>query len=99
MMLSIFTKSRNRATGKFRGLAAALLLALSAGRALAETPHNIHIKFANVADSTQGFSGFSQFPAINNRGAVAFVAAQNGGSQCVFKWERRKLTPIASASG
>ena len=97
-MLNISTKSRDRATGKFAGLAAALLLALSAGHALAETPQNIHIKFGNVADTTQGFAGFSQFPAINNRGDVAFVAAQNGG-QCVFKWERRKLTPIASTSG
>jgi hypothetical protein len=98
MMLNIFTKSQDRVTGKFRGLAAALLLALSAGQAVAETPQNIHIKFTNVADSTQGFSGFSQFPAINNRGAVAFVAAQNS-SQCVFKWKRRVLIPIASTSG
>jgi hypothetical protein len=96
-MLNIFTKSRDRATGKLRGLAAALLLALSAGQALAETPQNIHIKFANVADTTQGFSGFLQFPAINNQGAVAFVAAQNG-TQGVFKWEHHKLTPIASTS-
>jgi hypothetical protein len=85
--------------GKFGSLAAAFLLVLSVGRAFAETPQNIHVKFVNVADSTQGLSGFSQFPAINNRGAVAFVATQSGTGQQVFKWDRSDLRTIASTNG
>jgi hypothetical protein len=53
----------------------------------------------NVADSAQGLSGFSQFPAVNNRGAVAFVATQNGTEQDVFKWEHRDRKTIASTTG
>lgn len=88
------------AARKFASLAAAaVLLALFAGQAFAESPQDTHIKFVNVADSTQGLSGFSQFPAINNQGAVAFVATQSGTEQQVFKWERRELRPIASTSG
>ncbi len=56
------------------------------------------VTFENVADSTQGLSDFSQFPAINNRGAVSFVATQNGVNQEVFKWERRNLKTIASTT-
>ena len=85
--------------GKFGSLAAVFVLALFAGQASAEAPQNIHIKFVNVADSTQGLSEFSQFPAINNRGAVAFVATENGANQEVFKWDHRELKPIASTSG
>jgi hypothetical protein len=75
------------------------VLALFAGQASAETLQITRIRFVNVADSTQGLSGFSQFPAINNRGAVAFVATQIGTGQEVFKWERRDLKTIASTTG
>lgn len=75
------------------------LLTLFAGTASAQTAQDFHITFVNVADTTQGMSGFSQFPAINNRGAVAFVARPNGTGQEVFKWEHRELTRIASATG
>jgi hypothetical protein len=92
-------RNTSRAAGSLAGLAAALLLVLSAGQAFAETPQNIDIKFANVADSTQGLSGFSQFPAINNQGAVAFVARQDGADQEVFKWEGRDLRTISSTNG
>jgi hypothetical protein len=87
------------AAGKFASLAAAFLLAVFAGQASAETPQNIHVEFVNVVDSTQSLSGFSQFPAINNRSAVAFVATENGVDQKVFKWDHRELKPIASTNG
>ncbi|MBZ5506145.1 MAG: hypothetical protein LAO78_11850 [Acidobacteriia bacterium] len=92
-------KNTGPAASKLGSWAVALLLALFAGQASAETPQNIHIKFVNVADSTQGLASFSQFPAINNRGAVAFVAMQSSTGQEVFKWDRRELKPIASTSG
>ena len=75
------------------------LLTLFAGTASAQTPQDLHITFVSVADTTQGMSGFSQFPAINNRGAVAFVATPDGAGQGVFKWDHRGLTPIASTTG
>ena len=86
------------AASKFASLAAVFLLVLFAGQTFAETPQTAHIKFVNVADSTQGLSEFSQFPAINDRGAVAFVATQNAG-QGVFKWEHHNLRTIASTAG
>jgi hypothetical protein len=92
-------QNTHRAAGKFGSLAAVFVLALFARQASAETPQNSHIKFTNVADSTQGLFGFSQFPAINNRGAVAFVATQSGTGQEVFKWDHRDLRTIASTSG
>ena len=92
-------QSARPAAGRFASLAAVFLLAAFAGQASAEAPHGSHITFVNVADSTQGLSIFSQFPAINNRGAVAFVATQSGGEQKVFKWDRRDLRPIASTDG
>lgn len=92
-------QNTHRAAGRFGSLAALLVLTLFAAQAFAETPQTTRIKFVNVADSTQGLVGFSQFPAINNRGAVAFVARQNGGDQEVIKWERRDLRTIASTSG
>ena len=78
--------------------AAALLLVLSACQALAQITKN-DFKFVNVADSTQGFGRFSQFPAINNRGAVAFVATRIGQGQGVFKWRHGRITTIAQSGG
>ncbi len=98
-MINLLTGMRNRArVAKFGSLAAALLLTLLAAQAFAETPQNIRVNFVNVADSTQGLSQFSQFPAINNRGAVAFIATQNDATQEVFKWECRGLQTMASTS-
>ena len=84
---------------KLGTLAIVLMLTLFAGTASAQTPQDLHITFVNVADTTQGMSEFSQFPAINNGGAVAFVATPDGAGQGVFKWDRRGLTPIASTTG
>jgi len=81
------------ATGRF----VMVLLALYTGQASAQSQQKPHIKFVNVADSTQGLSGFSQFPAINNQGEVAFLATQ-GTDQKVFKWDRRRLIAIASTA-
>ncbi len=74
-----------------------VLLALYAGLASAQSQQKSHIKFVNIADSTQGFSGFSQFPAINNQGSVAFLAIQ-GTDQKVFRWDRRRQNAIASTA-
>lgn len=90
-MLNSSIQNARTALGKVISLAA-LLLVVSACQAFAQT----RINFVNVADSTQGLSQFSQFPAINNRGAVAFVATQNDGTQDVFKWDDRGLRTIAS---
>ncbi|HEX7285987.1 MAG TPA: choice-of-anchor tandem repeat NxxGxxAF-containing protein [Candidatus Angelobacter sp.] len=84
---------------KLGTLAMVLMLTLFARQTVAQSPQGANIRFVNVADSTQGLSDFSQFPAINNRGAVAFVATQNGTEQDVFKWERRELRTIASTTG
>jgi hypothetical protein len=92
-------KTARSAALKLGALAMVFMLTLSASRAAAESPQAAHITFVNVADSTQGLSEFSQFPAINNRGAVAFVATQNGTEQDVFKWDRRELRTIASTTG
>jgi hypothetical protein len=84
-------------THKFAHMAVAFLFVLLAAHAFAQSEKDIRIKFVNVADSTQGLADFSQFPAINNRGAVAFVATQNGSDQ-VFKSERHDLRTIASTT-
>jgi len=56
------------------------------------------IDFVKVADTTQGYSGFQTFPAINNHGEVAFVAADKDG-EGVFKArsDGQPVTVIASA--
>lgn len=111
-MLNLRMKSQNRAdttsseirtesarlfASKPAVLALGFLLMLFARQALAENPARLHVEFVNVADTTQGTSDFSQFPAINNQGSVAFVATQ-GPDQNVFKWDRRNLNPIASTA-
>jgi len=78
-------------------IAATLLFALSAGMALGQA-NKFDCAFVNVADSTQGFSGLSQFPAINNRGEVAFIANKVSSGQGVFKWEEGRIKTIASGS-
>ena len=55
------------------------------------------IEFSSVIDSTQGYSSFGTFPAMNNRGDVAFTAVQAIYGQGVFRAreEGEKLTVIA----
>jgi len=93
---------QTKKTARVRSLfVAALLLACAfctVTRAIAQITKN-DFEFVNVADSTQGFGGFSQFPAINNRGAVAFVATRSGLGQGVFKWRHGRIMTIAQAGG
>jgi hypothetical protein len=91
LMLNLLRKSR--AISRF----AIVLSALYAGHASAQTQQNRPIKFVNVVDSTQGLSDFSQFPAINNQGSIAFLA-QKGTDQKVFKWDRRNLNALATTT-
>lgn len=91
-MLNLFRRSRAA------GRVAMVFFALYAGQASAQSRQDAHIKFENIADSNQGLSDFSQFPAINNQGSIAFVATQNGVDQKVFRWDRRNLTEIATTA-
>ena len=90
---------RSAGPARMVGLLAVLLAALLPGHSSAQPQQTAQIGFVNVADSTQGFLDFSQFPAINNRGAVAFTAIQPGAGQQVFRWDRSGLSPIAVADG
>jgi len=74
-----------------------LLLALSACQVFAQVAKD-DFKFVNVADNTQDLIGFLNFPAINNRGDVAFVATGNDRVQGVFKWHQGRVTTIAKSS-
>ena len=92
---------------KCASLAAVLLLTSGTVATFGQTTHTEKFRFLNVADSSQGFSTFTQFPAINNDGAVAFEATgpafeAPGGTfgDGVFKWRDGVLTPLATtASG
>jgi hypothetical protein len=75
-----------------------LLLAVFVAQAPAQAKKE-GFKFENIADSTQGLAGFSRFPAINNGGAVAFVATGSDRKQGVFKLQGGTLVTIASQSG
>lgn len=90
-MLNLFKTSW--AAGRFL----MLLFAVYAGQASAQSQQGPHVTFVNVADSTQGLAGFSQFPAINNQGQVALLATQ-GTDQKIFRWDRRSLNEIASTA-
>ena len=74
----------------------AFLLCVSAGMASAQSAKKYDFEFTRVADSTQGYSGFQTFPAINQKGAVAFVATRSGLGQGVFRWRDGEVTTIAS---
>lgn len=91
------TRTAGTSTINFGILALGFLLLLCAGQAFAENGQQLRIEFLNVADNTQGLSDFSQFPAINDRGAVAFTGIQ-GSDQKVFKWEHGNLNEIASTA-
>lgn len=75
---------------------AAFLLAASAGPTAAEPAGKHGFEFINVADSTQGFTDFQPFPAINNKSAVVFVAARSDTGQGVFRSREGKVTTISS---
>src|ERR1041385_2296511 len=97
MMLSLLAENASSALRRVATLAVSLVI-VSGCAAFAQTPQTTRMKFANVADSTQGLSQFSQFPAINNRGAVAFIATQSDTKQGVFKWDDRGLRTITSTA-
>jgi hypothetical protein len=78
-------------------IAVTVLFALSASMAIGQATR-FDGEFVNVADSAQGFSGLSRFPAINNGGEVAFIANRVGSGQGVFKWEEGRIKTIASGS-
>jgi hypothetical protein len=82
--------------GEIYGLAALMLLGVSVGQAFGQDKVRADFQFVNVADTTQGFTGFSTFPAINNFGAVAFEANQPG-TEGVFKWQDGTVNPIATS--
>jgi hypothetical protein len=75
-----------------------LLLAMLGSQTFAQNSEKAHFTFVNVADSTQGFSGLSKFPAINDGGAVAFVASGSDKKQGVFRWQESEIATIASES-
>src|SRR5579864_900475 len=75
--------------------ALSMLLTLGVPRACAQNL-NPDFDFINVADTTsQGFTSFATFPAINNKGAIVFAATREstGG---IFKWDKGELTTVAS---
>ena len=56
-------------------------------------------EFVKVADTTQGFSSFKTFPAINNHGEVTFVAVRDHYGEGAFRAraEGETVTTIASS--
>lgn len=80
------------------GLLLTLSLTIFGSQTFAQNSERSHFKFVNVADSTQGLSDFSKFPAINESGTVAFVASGNDKKQGVFRWQDGEMATIASES-
>ena len=81
-----------------KGLALACVLVMFGSYAFAQTSEKPYFTFVNVADSSQGSSGLSKFPAINDAGAVAFVGTGSDKKQGVFRWQEGEITTIASES-
>ena len=80
-------------------LALALMVPVSAfSQSPAPVVRKHSLEFLRVADTTQGFSSFRDFPAINNHGEVAFVAVPANGREGVFRSraEGAAQTTIAS---
>lgn len=75
----------------------AFLFAANVGLAFAEPAATQAFEFINVADSTQGFSNFAPFPAINHQSAVAFVATRSDTGQGVFRARDGEVNTVASA--
>ncbi len=76
---------------------AALLAAVSAGHAFAQESTHPAFRFANVADNTKGFTQFSGFPAINNRGAVVFEATGTAFTDGIFKAQDGEVATVSSS--
>jgi hypothetical protein len=79
----------------------ALLTALPAfSQRPAQPAHKYIIGFTKVADDTQGFKSFGQFPTINNDGQVAFSAASRDLQEGVFRSRAAgaEMTPIATTA-
>ena len=99
-----FLRRKTKGYGLFAraiGLVTASLLLGAGTFASADSLHKKthNFEFTNVVDSTQGYSKFETFPAINNQGGVVFVAVK-GGDQGVFVARNGAVTTIASeASG
>src|SRR5581483_7383643 len=74
------------------------LLAVPGSQTFAQNSEKPHFTFANVSDSTQGLSAFSKFPAINNAGAVAFIASDSNNKPGVFRWQEGEIATMASES-
>ena len=76
----------------------AVLLAASAGYSLGQDKTRSDFKFVNVADTTQGFTSFATFPAINDHGVVAFEAGGPGTDEGIYRWKDGSLLQIAKSS-
>jgi hypothetical protein len=83
---------------KGRFFATALLLAAHAGYAFSQNRAHSDFQFVNVADTTQGFTSFSTFPAINDHGAIAFEATLPGAVDGIFRWKDGSMLQIAKSS-
>lgn len=59
---------------------------------------NYEFEFTRIADTTQGYSGFGSFPAINNQGEVAFIATRADVGPGIFRLRDggEKATTISS---
>jgi hypothetical protein len=79
-----------------RLLTAASILLIAAASLCAQPARRWDFEFEKVVDSTQGFSDFQTFPAINSRGAVAFVAFRSGVGNGVFRAREGAITNIAT---
>jgi hypothetical protein len=76
--------------------AAIVLLVAAASLCDAQPARRWDFEFEKVVDSTQGFSDFATFPAMNNHGAVAFVAYRSGVGNGVFRVREGAITNIAT---
>jgi hypothetical protein len=81
---------------EMHALMAVLLLLVSAEWLSAKSTRKYDFEFARVVDSTQGFSDFQTFPAINNNGTVVFIAVRSGVGQGVFRSREGQVTNVAT---
>lgn len=83
---------------KSRFFATAVFLAASAGYALAQGKAPADFEFENVADTTQSFTSFATFPAINDKGVVAFEATGPSIADGIYRWKDGVVLQIAKSS-
>jgi hypothetical protein len=77
---------------------AALLTAVSAGQAFAQESRHTAFQFTNITDNTKGFTGFSQFPAINNHGTVVFEATGPAFTEGIFKSQNGDIATVSTVT-